>query len=467
MNGNTARSSVPWAVWTMALTAVAGHLGLLLGVPLGPWLLPAAATAALALNRPRVPVFGRWPIAAVVAVAALAITWGSVATLDRSWDGLATWTANARWLAVDGTLAQPYFRDPAVLNYGRGYPLLQPLLLAQGMSWLGEHGARVLFPLLWLLLVGTLAGALRRTTLPSRQQEIVVLGLALVPILVEPGGGSAESGFADLLVAAVLLLVSVAMVENRALLSLVAGLLLPLTKNEGTVYSLLFVVVAYVAGRRRAAVGIAAGSFGALSLWAPLQQQLLAPDEPLGLGAFLPALLGPAVLAGLGVGCAFATRTARGFARATSFAILALAAGVVFGSGQFARTAIGHALQSLVRLDVEWSNLLEILGGGIANLVFVRKLGLTFAILIAAWVLARRRGGVGLAGPPLWAILSGHVAILAFLACRPYEALDLFLREGLVRYMAQWIGVCWLAIGLLWLPPEPVRALDARAGPVR
>ncbi|MCA8974793.1 MAG: hypothetical protein KDC98_08725 [Planctomycetes bacterium] len=443
MNLATERVRVPWSVWTIALLALAGHVLLLTEVPLGPWLLPLSAAVALLLGRPRLPSFGGIAAIAVVGISAAAIAYGSIATLDRSWDGLATWTANARWLAVDGTLQHAYFRDPAVLNLGRGYPLLQPMLLAQGMTWLGEHGARVLFPALWLLLVATLATALGRTALSQRSRAVAVLGLALVPIFVEPGRGSAESGFADLLVAVVLLLVAIALTEDLLLLALVACFLLPLCKNEGLVHAMIFTGAAGLAGRHRAAIGFAIGGSCGMALWILLQRQLMTPAPASAFASLLPALL-PVAAAGLAMALA-APRTR--WAAVVAVVVIAVA---LPWFDSFAETTVGQALRSLVRLDLEWANVPAILGHGLQNLVFVRKLGLTFVILIATVIVVARRVGLGPTRPLLLAIVIGNLAIMVFMASRPGANLELFLREGLVRYTAQWAGVCWLAIGLLW-----------------
>ena len=443
MNTRALVQDVPWSLWWIALVAVFAHGALLLGLPVMPWLLPLTGIAAAALNRPTRPLLGQPAVTMLLAVAALSIAYGSVATPDRSWDGLATWTINARWLAVDGTLDHPYFRDPDVFQYARGYPLLQPILLALGMSWLGELGGRLLFPALWPLLVTGLDGPLGRAGLGERPRRLAVLGLALVPLFVEPGGGGAASGFADLLVAAIVLHAAIALAEDRPTLAAVTGLLLPMAKTEGLIHALILVGLAALAGRRRAALGAALGACIGLSLWVPLQQQLRTPDLPVGWASLLPATV-PAVLWALG-SAIHSSRT-----RKVAIVVAVLAPAGLLALGAFDQTVIGQTLRNLARLELQFGALPAILGQGMLNLVHVRKLGLTFVLVIATAWIVHRRCGLGPLRPLLAALLLAGTAIVLYLADRPPQAIDLFLREGMVRYTAQWIGPAWLLIGLGW-----------------
>ncbi len=443
MNLRAAACDVRWSLWWIALIAVPAHVLLLLGLPIGPWLVPVAGLLAAALRRPERARFDHPAVLGVVAIAALAIAYGSIATADRSWDGLATWTANARWLAVDGTLEQPYFRDPDVFHYARGYPLLQPILLALGMTWFGELGGRVLFPLLWLLLVTGLDAPLARAGLDPKPRRLAVLGLALVPIFIEPGGGGAASGFADLLVAGLVLHAAVALAEDRPALATVTGLLLPMAKTEGLVHVLILLGLAALAGRRQAAIGTALGAALGLALSVPLQQQIRSPDVALGWASLLPATLPFAVL---GLGLALHARRTRRLALVATL----VAPACLLWIGAFDRTVLGQTLQNFARLDLAFEELPAIAGQGVLTLVQVRKLGLTFVLAAATVVVVSRRCGLGSLRPLLAALLLAGTAILLFLADRPPEAIDLFLREGMVRYTAQWTGVAWLLIGLGW-----------------
>ena len=431
----------PFSLWLLAWVGLIAHPLLFFGIPLGAWLLPLATTLAWTCCRPRPVDLGQWPVWIIIALVTLGITYGAIATMDRSWDGLATWTANARWLSVDGTLEHPYFRDLDVFNYGRAYPLLQPILLAQAMTWLGEHGGRLLFPALWLLLVTSLAPPLRRAGLTGRPLNLMVLGLALVPIFIEPGSGGAASGFADLLVAILILYATIAVAENLGIQAMLACLLLPMAKNEGFAYALIIVTVAAFACRHAAARGAAVGSILGLVIWLPLQSQLIQPEAPFS-AATLSLAAAPALA------WCLATTVSKSRSKILLLVlVIALAAGLT-ALATLEHTSIGFAVRRLTTLDFERSNLLQIAVAGLSQFVFVRKLGLTFLILIAvAGVLYRRR----LLGDlrPLFAILTlAGAAITAFLITRNPESLNLFLKEGITRYTAQWIGAAWLIIGL-------------------
>jgi len=460
MRLRTLAQDVPWSLWWIALVASIAHPLLLVGLPIGPGLLLLTGLAAAAIHRPQRPRFDRPVVAGVLAIAAILIAYGAIATPDRSWDGLATWTANAKWLALDGTLDQPYFRDPDVFHYARGYPLLQPILLALGMMSFGELGGRVLFPLLWLLLVTGLDAPLERAGLDARPRRLAVLGLALTPLFLEPGGGGAASGFADLLVAALVLHAAVALVEDRPTLAAVTGLLLPMAKTEGVVHALILLGLAALAGRRRAAVGSALGACIGLALSVPLQQQLRSPGSTAGWASLLPATVPLVVLAlGLGIGHR-RTRTA-------AIAAMLIAPAGLLWLGAFERTVIGQTLQNLARFDLEFSALPAILGQGLLNLVHVRKLGLTFVLVAATAFIVSRRCGLGPLRPLFAALVLAGTAIVLYLADRPPEAIDLFLREGMVRYTAQWVGPAWLLIGLGWarLAAHPVPATERTLAP--
>lgn len=437
----TDRESASTAAWCLALFALGSHAAMATGTPLAPWLLPACAAVALALRRPRVPELG--PLATIACLLAAAmIAHGAVATTDRIWDGFTTWTANARRLAIDGTLAQPWFADRDVYVSARGYPLLQPALLAQAMHWLGERGGRLLFVGVWVAMVAGLARGLRMAGLAPRLRDAAVVGLALTPAFVEGGEGGADSGYADLLVAAVLLHAAIAVAGNRALAGALAGVALPLCKAEGAMLALVLVAVASLAGRRRAALGVAIGAAIALALWTPVQQRLLAPGSSLTAAHALRPLA-PLAIAGIGV----ALRRVPMWLGLV--AIAAVAAGLAT-TGAFGATSIGRTAQRLTALDLDWAAAPRILGRVAIELLSPREVGFSFVVLGVTAAIAARRRRLGDAAPLLAAIALGLVAIVAFVASKPAEQLDGFLRHGIGRYLAQWLGVAWLACGLMW-----------------
>jgi|GEM_PF-6750850 len=437
------RRDAPWALWAITLIAGTSHLLLLCGASIGPWLLPAALIAAALLQRPSAPRLGHPCLTMLTVIGACAITYGSLATLDRSWDGLATWTANARWLAVDGSITHPYFTDADVFNYARGYPMLQPILLALGMDWFGDHGGRALFPLLWLMLVLALPGPLRRAELPEKLRHVAVAGLLLTPFFLEPSGGGADSGFADLLVAALLLHAAIGLAGDRPALMACACLLLPMAKIEGAVHMLNALFVAALTARRRSMVGGAVGGTIGLALTIPLQHFIRRPGADLTAEAML-LTLAPAALVLLGVG--LRRRSKRPL-------VLAVGAAAVVATAYFLPTASNPVAQIAARvasMDLCLHDLPRILGSTMLALVQIKEFGLTFVLVIATiFALTRSKNARPLL-PLIAMLMIGLVAIMTYLATRPLTTLDLFLHEGLQRYVAQWIGVAWLFIGLGW-----------------
>jgi hypothetical protein len=264
----------PFTALVLVLTAVLGHVLLWTGQPLGGFVLPVAAVGALLLRRPDPPAAGGWLVFGVAAAGALAIGYGALATPERSWDGFATWSLTARHLNDGAGLDAPYFANHSVYQAVRGYPLLQPILLQQCSHWLGTAGGRALFPALWLLLLLVVAGELRAAGVAANLRSLAVVGTALVPLFTEPGHGSAESGFADLLLAIVLTWGVGAVVRRDAPLAAAVALLLPVCKHEGGVHLALLLAVAMLAGRGRVALVMAGAGTLTLLAWLPLQAAL-------------------------------------------------------------------------------------------------------------------------------------------------------------------------------------------------
>lgn len=452
--------SAPWSLATLALFAAAAHPLLLLGVPLPAWLLAACGLAALPLARgelrpPRLGVLG----ASALLLGLAAIAWGACATDSRVWDGFVAWGATARWLMVDGTLQQPVFTEAAAYLPSRGYPLLQPALLAQTTAWLGPLGGRALFPCLWLSMLLTLARALHDRGAPPRTVGLCVAALALLPAMTEGREGAADSGYADLLVAVLLTHAAAALLRGRTLPFALACLLLPLAKNEGLVHACLLVGCAAARGGRALPAAGAASAACGLLLWAPLQARLAAAGGAPGLGWLALPLL---PLAALAVGVGLSLRRWR-----LPLALGGLAAAALVAAlGGFAGNALGGALATLGRLDVPWPELPRITARVLYEAIHPVKVGLTFLLPAVAAALLRRRGrALGAAGTALAAIGLGMGAVLAFVALGPAHLRGDFLRTGVDRYLAQWVGVGWLAAGALLAELAPRAAADLGAQP--
>lgn len=437
----------PFAVLVVTFVAVLGHACWWCGMPVGRWILPTALLLAAALRRPALPRFDGWLATVVATAGVLAIAYGSLATMDRSWDGFATWSLTARHLAAGADLEHPYFANPTVYHAVRGYPLLQPMLLQQASLWLGEVGGRVLFPLLWLWLLMAVRAPLVALGVPARLRLFTVAGIALVPLFTEPGHGSAESGFAELLLAVLLTHAAAAIVLRQPWLGFCIGLCLPLCKHEGAVHLMVLIAVATAAGVPRVGLALAGGGAAALCAWVPLQLRLgLQPPAP-------PLLVAGAALVPLVV---FAWSRLLSARRTRLVALLLALAGAALAVG-FADAlpaALGQVVARVAHGLPPWKSCTDIVTSLAEHLVWMRKVGLSFVVLAWAAVLVmRRRRGSG-APPPLVAPLLVYVAVwfllvVLFLLTLPADQLPLFLREGTGRYLSQILGVAWLGIGLL------------------
>ncbi len=459
------RVSVPFWLLVVTLLGFGGHALLLAGLPLSRWLLPGALVLAWAIARPkwspridlRTWRWFDWLVAAVVAAGFVAIAWGSMATPDRSWDGFATWSLSARHLLAGEGLNGAYFADPSVFQSTRGYPLLQPILLQQTSVWLGPAAGRLLFPWLWLWLLGSVARSLRELgTVPVVRQG-AVLALALVPLFTEPGHGSAESGFAELLLATLLVQAARAVLLDAAWSAACVALLLPLAKHEGLLHLGLWVLLAAATGRRRAAFGAVLGGTASLLAWLPMQQQLLHPGGEVVVSA---STLTPALAPLLALVVGLAWQRFRWWA--ALFALLA--AWLMLGFGGAPGSALANATRAIQTQELHWRELPSILAVEASTLVWLRKYGASFLLLL--WLAARAWRARDAADSPwrrfamLWHYVGFvGVAITTFLLAVPPDDLALFLREGVSRYLAQTLGVVWLANGLLLGSQLPITRL--------
>lgn len=468
MHARPDNSGVPSGL--LAVTLVGGVGQLFLGAGFTPHkaILPLGLAVSVAVARPwrrwrpsrESSSPAAWLLAAWIAASAVAIAWGCVATTDRSWDGFATWSLTARHLSAGETLASPYFADASVFHYVRGYPLLQPVLLQQCSEWLGGVWGRLWFVFAWLLLLRGVAGATRAGGGHTRTVRFAVAGAALTPMFLEPGGGSAESGFADLLVAAVTVYGAQATLCNGRWIALCVGLLLPVTKNEGLLHLSLWIATSASVGHWRSALGLVLGGAASLAWWLPLQQGLIHPANP---ATFSFAALSPilALLAAVTAGAAIARFGAR--ALVLLMAVPLAAACLLPGS------ALREPGSWATGLQLDWTALPQVTGELVAQVFDIKRFGATFLLLAAASIyeLRRRRqtadvpvGGQALA----WNVAIVAAAIAGFMLVVPLASRALFIREGIPRYLGQTLGVAWASIGILlsaWIP-QPEHCPDAR-----
>lgn len=263
-----------WTIFGIAGFGVAANLLLRSDQSVPHWLFPTALLGAWlgcvrAANRgPARAKMSRVELAtiAVLAVVLVALAYGSLATTSREWDGFVAWNLKARVLEREPNLRSVYFSAPEVDAHSRDYPLLQPLCQASLAHWLGERGGRGLFPLLWLVLVGLAARACATIGSGGLQRCLALLGAALMPGLVSPGGGAVDSGYAELFLCVAMTGIAGGLLTRDALLVGASVVTAGLVKPEGWPYAgaLVFALVASM--RARLALGMAALCAGALGL---------------------------------------------------------------------------------------------------------------------------------------------------------------------------------------------------------
>lgn len=457
----------PLSLLWLTLLAVPGLAALFAGGVPSPWLLPLATTLALAIGWVRLGrgphsvsgssrwTTGSWLTAFAVFGGAAAIAWGCLATPERSWDGFATWGLVARQLLEGASLGDPVFSDPAVFTYARGYPLLLPLGMQQLGAWLGADGMRLFQVVVWLLLLDGVRHAIAAGGGDRRMVRLGVLGAALVPMFVEPGHGSAESGFADLLVAALVAHALGAQLSGSARAALCVGLLLPMAKNEGALHLALWIAVAAASRQRGVANGLLLGGAIALAAWLPVQQQLREPGAALAWTAatFAPLLL---LVAARAAG-ALASRWPR-----SALVMLATAALVALVTlpGQL-RDILGAAI------EVDLAAFPGAVGALLGEACWLRRFGASFPLLLLAGAAAWGRRHSHAAWARVWlacaVAATFAAAIVGFLVVVPETKRALFVREGVGRYLSHLVGLAWIVAPLAVLspaevPPQPVAA---------
>lgn len=453
MRSATAGRALPFTLCAFALVALYGHGTLLLGLPLQGIALPILLLLAAKLAPPRLPQLA-WPVCVALTAAVGVITWGCLAGAPRIWDGFTAWNHSARWLAMDGTLEQPFFRDPAVFATNRSYPLLQPLAQAQLLMLFGSPWHRLLFPVLWLATTVTVAKTLAAVDLRGWCRNLMVVGFALLPAFVEPREGSAESGYGELIVCFALTHAAAGTLTRRPLQVAAAALLLPLTKTEGSPFAIALVAALALCSCRRLAIGAALGATIGLLLWLPLYEGLKHASGPSLAG--LPFSFAPLVV--LLVFTLISERRWRWLG-----ITLAIAVALAFLFGTQGRPSISRAID-LHALHL--AALPQCLGRMLVECVQPNKVGLTFVLPMIAIFLAMRRGL--LCREHLAAILtglSGAALLLLFLLCLPSESLQSFLHTGVDRYVSQWCGASWLIGGALLASLQtPAASLAGRSG---
>ncbi|HEB53232.1 MAG TPA: hypothetical protein ENI87_08265 [bacterium] len=437
------------------------------GVP--DWWLPAALAGGLftglatgrgepAATSEPTPRWASWTLAALVAVAFAALAYGAVATPSRHWDGAASFDAKVFWLTRAPTLQQPFFEAAGVFHHGPDYPLLQALLVAMAERLAPGFG-RLVLAMLYLLLVGVAAAALRPRAMPPLVRVALTGCLALTPALLTPGGGAADSGYSE-----VALLVATTTIAggllNRSTLWFGLGIgLAVVTKPEGAIYAVAAVAVAFVGGNRRLLVAGFAGLLVALGTWSPVRAVLLhQPSTSLWWQGLAGATL--ACWAALAATERLPRPAVGRWALALAAPLALLLALPVIAPWFAPESAIGVYMRQAARWHQGLANLPDYLAAMLAYGITRLRLGLTFVVPLAALAIARARraplaaGGVG-------AFLGfGLVSTALPFVLSPEPDLQHHLRSSLPRLLLHWIGPAWLLTAALlqpWHDQDPPR----------
>lgn len=466
----TTLGHVAWRLVRGSLLGLAGY-GLLAlailsaGASVSPLWLPIALVAGVLATRrndtrsPAMPA-PRWlTLTSIVVLASVlgALTYGAMATPARHWDGFVAWDMRARVLADAPTLRQPYFTDHAVFAQSRDYPLLQPLWQAS-LSHLLGGGGRVLFPVLWLLLVALTGLTARRSGLPPTHAWLAAAGLGLMPMLVSPTSGAVDSGYGENAILLALTAAAAGLLLNDAALLAAACVLAVLLKPEGTVYALAIACTAWWRGDRGLAAGAVLGTVAALSVWLPAREFLelgpaAAANESWALRLLL--LVGAAAMAIRlqprrpirRILRAKAAWVAVGVGIASAGVLLALGVGSDGG-------ALGGYTANFGRLPARLGRLPALVAALGEQILAVNRFGLLWPILLLA-TLRRDPTTSDVRTRSLSTMLAlGILVICASMVLSPEEDFQHHVRSSLDRLLLQWTGPSVL-LAAACLRPEP------------
>ena len=459
------RATDALVLW-LALSAGAASIVLAAGETAPDWLLLACCAVAAPLSRCVLPTTAltrreRWMLilcGATLAGTAAVLGFGADQTLSRHWDGAVAWDVKNALLAVDLTLDQAVFRDPAILHHSRDYPLAQPLLVAMIERWTGV--GRMVLPLTWLLAcLAVFVGACRRGVSVS-VAAITAAAFGLTPAFVSTNSGGVDSGYADFTLAAWATVAASGCVGRDRRWIALGVMMMTWTKPEGLPYGAAFMVAAWLCSDRATLFAASVGWTIGAAVLLPLQHELIWADrQPLPASVFAFALA-PAALA---IGSDVALSRIQGAWRRLVLALV-LGAGLLLclptlaeWSGN-ARGSLGRYLSEIDRLWDRGPIMLDVAGAMLEHGLFRGRFGLIGAFLLLAFVPSwRRRFDAGVLG--VWLIWLLPIWFATF-AISNIELTD-HLRSRVPRLLIHATGIAWafLASALpLRAAPEKTRA---------
>lgn len=455
------------------LFGIAAHLELLVAATFTAAALPLGLAAGLAiafLGAPPAPSASiatgpdRWSGALLLLVLvpiAAALVHGALATPARHWDGICTWELRANFLTSAPTIDQPFFAEPMVFSPSRDYPLLQPLCVAAVNRLFGAGIGRLVLPGVYLLLVALVHAAVAPATRRASLASLAAAAVAVTPALVNPTMGAADSGFAEVFLAAAVAAAAAGILRGDALLLAAAVACAVMLKPEGLVYGAVAVAVAWCSARPRLLRAAIAGWLGAAALWIPIQLRLAAAGTSpppawvllLAMAALFAVVLGSdALLRRRGLDAAQRVRFALLLAPVVGLVlpIVLAATGPVGGTMQLYLGDPSRPFERLGRLPA-------ILLGYIDHALLRLDFALTFAlplVLAGVWWARRRRPTHG----TLAAFVGcGLLVILPSFLLSPEDDVDHHIRSSMSRLLMHWAGAIWIlsAVWIADLSPAP------------
>jgi hypothetical protein len=463
----------------LALFGAISHVQLALGLEFSAAALPLALATSLVITAVRAPARAagdrrapRWLVAVAglsILAATATVAYGALATPARQWDGVVAWELKADFLTTSPTLAQPFFASSEVFSHCRDYPLLQPLAIAAANRLLGDGAGRALFPLLLLVLAGTVGVAVRTSNARAWLAPVAAAAVVVTPYFVTPALGAADSGLAELFTTTGLAALGAGLVRRHAELLCSSCFLLPLVKPEGLVYAALPVAILWCLAERRLLAASLIGWSAAAALWLPLRASLASPDTPADstLAWSAIAVLAVAVIASdAWLPRPPAAQRGRVLAAALAAPLLlaALPAVAAHAGGTFG-AYLGDVDRPLARLP----RLPAILLSGLAIAVGSGKFGLTFALPLLAVLGHRRttrppRDGLGLF------VAAGLATLVAPFLLSPESDLEHHQRSSMARLVSHWVGAAWILTGAragaaFLMPPAELNAASGTNPP--
>lgn len=389
-----------------------------------------------------------WPVVVLLLASGLGfITYASVVTPDRSWDGLVFWSLRAAHLHPPVDLSQPFFASADAYSHSPHYPLLQSLLLGATQDLWGPLWGRVLFPGLFLLLLLTVLDTARKQGWDHRVGAVLLLGLGLCPIWYARGAGAVASGYADLLLCWLLVLGAAGLLRGDGRILFCVGVLLPLSKPEAMVH---LGALCLVAACRRQQPGITALFWGAglgLLLWLPLQAWLMRDD--VAIFDYGAAVLVPGLLMGLRAlvrKLEPGPRTLGVLALAVPALLLALAAGLQDWLAASKDPLFAVFAARAGELGSQLGQLPQLCLLTLQGLADVNKFGLSFLLLLlllflgGAWSEPKSR--------ILLVLLLGNLGIaVCAMLLSPADQLEHEFRSRFDRLLLQQLALLWLCLG--------------------